>query len=376
MNDYFDEKKLILPLMWVVFTSGFFDFWLICYEYNAGAQSTGVCYGTLADNLPSAPEVVQLCQRRGIDKMRIFDPKPETLEALRGSGIRLILGVPNVNLQALASTPNAATDWVKSNVVTYASDVDIWCIAVGNEVSPINGATSQFAQYVLPAMQNIQSALVAAGLGQIKVSTASSAELLGSSYPPSQGAFSDGASSFIDPIIGFLVNNNSTFLANVYPYFAHIGDPVNVQLSYALFTSPGVVVHDGQYGYQNLFDAMVDAFYAALEKAGGTALDIVVSESGWPSDGGVAATMENAKTYYTNLVYHVMRGTPKRPEKALDTYLFALFDENQKPGPESERHFGLFFPNEVPKYWMSFSGKTNVWFRISILLFISSLNKY
>ncbi|CBI17186.3 unnamed protein product, partial [Vitis vinifera] len=287
------------------------------------AQSTGVCYGTLADNLPSAPEVVQLCQRRGIDKMRIFDPKPETLEALRGSGIRLILGVPNVNLQALASTPNAATDWVKSNV---------------------------FAQYVLPAMQNIQSALVAAGLGQIKVSTASSAELLGSSYPPSQGAFSDGASSFIDPIIGFLVNNNSTFLANVYPYFAHIGDPVNVQLSYALFTSPGVVVHDGQYGYQNLFDAMVDAFYAALEKAGGTALDIVISESGWPSDGGVAATMENAKTYYTNLVYHVMRGTPKRPEKALDTYLFALFDENQKPGPESERHFGLFFPNEVPKY--------------------------
>ncbi|KAJ9699225.1 hypothetical protein PVL29_008031 [Vitis rotundifolia] len=323
---------------------------MVQYTKKPAAQSVGVCYGTLGDNLPSATEVVQLCQRRGIEKMRIFEPNPATLQALRGSGIRLILGVPNVSLQDLASTPNAATDWIKSNVVTYASDVDIWCIAVGNEVSPTSAATSQFAQYVLPAMQNIQSALVAAGLGQIKVSTASSSELLGSSYPPSQGAFSDGASSFINPIIGFLVNNNSTFLANVYPYFAHIGDPANVQLSYALFTSPGVVVQDGQHGYQNLFDAMVDGFYAALEKAGGTALDIVVSESGWPSDGGLAATTENAKTYYTNLVYHAMAGTPKRPDKALDTYLFALFDENQKAGPESERHFGLFFPNEVPKY--------------------------
>jgi hypothetical protein len=30
------------------------------------------------------------------------------------------------------------------------------------------------------------------------------------------------------------------------------------------------------------------------------------------------------------------------PGKSVDTYLFALYDEDLKPGPGSERSFGLF----------------------------------
>ncbi|KAA8549794.1 hypothetical protein F0562_001478 [Nyssa sinensis] len=207
-------------------------------------------------------------------------------------------------------------------------------------------------------MQNIYNAIVTAGLqNQIRVSTASYTGLLGISYPPSNGAFGDNVRSFMDPIIRFLVNNGSPLLVNVYPYFSYIGDPVSIQLSYALFTAPGVVVRDpnNNLEYQNLFDALVDAHYAALGRAGGPNLDIVVSESGWPSEGGNAANLDNASTYYRNLINHVRGGTPRRPGRAIETYLFAMFDENLKSGAENEQHFGLFYPNRQPKYQLTFN---------------------
>ncbi|KAA8549798.1 hypothetical protein F0562_001482 [Nyssa sinensis] len=43
----------------------------------------------------------------------------------------------------------------------------------------------------------------------------------------------------------------------------------------------------------------------------GQGLEIVVLESGWPSEGGNAATMGNASTYYQNLINHVKGGTQR-----------------------------------------------------------------
>ncbi|KAK1364560.1 Glucan endo-1,3-beta-D-glucosidase [Heracleum sosnowskyi] len=80
---------------------------------------------------------------------------------------------------------------------------------------------------------------------------------------------------------------------------------------------------DGQIGYQNAFDAMVDAVYYALEKAGASELDIVMSESGWPTAGGPGALEDNPGTYYGNLSKHVKRnGTPKRPAKPVETHVY------------------------------------------------------
>ncbi|MCI02511.1 glucan endo-13-beta-glucosidase-like, partial [Trifolium medium] len=135
--------------------------------------------------------------------------------------------------------------------------------------------------------------------------------LIGKSYPPNDGVFSDQAKSYIQPIIDFLVSNGAPLLANVYPYFAYIDDKQSIPLDYALFKQQG----NNDVGYQNLFDAQLDSIYAALEKVGGSNVKIIVSESGWPSAGEDSATTDNAKTYLANLINHVKsgNGTPKRP---------------------------------------------------------------
>jgi hypothetical protein len=48
------------------------------------------------------------------------------------------------------------------------------------------------------------------------------------------------------------------------------------------------------------------------------------------------------------------------PGKSVDTYLFALYDEDLKPGPGSERSFGLFKTDLTMVYDFGFSTSSQV----------------
>ncbi|KAG6590190.1 Lichenase, partial [Cucurbita argyrosperma subsp. sororia] len=315
-------------------------------------ESIGVCYTNLGNNLPDAREVVQLYKIHGIEKMRIYNPDTAILNALRGLNIEVIVGIPNTDLERIVNL-SSASNWVQRNIQAYVPHIKFRYVAVGNDVQP----SDSIARYVLPAISSINSAISAANLqDQIKVSTVISISLLSnSSFPPSYSSFSSEASGFIEPIVHFLAKNGSPLLANVYPYFTYTDISRTISLDYALFMqSPTLVIRDGNFEYNSLFESMVDALYVALEKSGGAEVSIVIAESGWPSNGSAAATVENAGTYYRNLMNFVPTGTPRRPRRAIETYLFAMFDENLKP-VEMEKHFGLFTADKKSKYQLSFS---------------------
>uniref|UniRef100_A0A0D3FL33 Glucan endo-1,3-beta-D-glucosidase n=1 Tax=Oryza barthii TaxID=65489 RepID=A0A0D3FL33_9ORYZ len=275
-------------------------------------------------------DVVQLYQSNHIDAMRIYLPNDTILHALRGTRIAVVLDAPDVRSLASNDATNASSSaaqaWVQANVRPYYPDVNIKYIAVGNEVK--DGADKP---KILPAMNNIRDALSAAGLGgHIKVSTAVEMSVVAGSPLPSGSAFADPLHH------GSWRANGSPLLANVYPYYAYKNNN-GVDLNFALFRPSSTTIDDNGHTYTNLFDAMVDSIYSAMEKEGGSDVPVVISETGWPSADGRGASKDNARVYNQNLINHVGKGTPKRPV-ALETYIFAMFDENQKKGDAIERN--------------------------------------
>lgn len=105
--------------------------------------------------------------------------------------------------------------------------------------------------------------------------------------------------------------------------------------------------------------------HSALKGMGFKDVEIVVAETGWPYKGDsneVGPSLDNAKAYNGNLIKHLrsLVGTPLMPGKSVDTYIFALYDEDLKPGPGSERSFGLYKPDLSSIYDVSLSKSTQV----------------
>lgn len=345
-----------------------FFFVLLSGVSSVWGGSVGINYGQIADNLPAPERVVGLLQSINIKKAKLYDADPRVLKAFANSGVEFAVGLGNEYVSNMTDRTKAE-EWVKTNVQAYLPATNITSIAVGNEV--YSGNDTDLMTNLVPAMQNIRSALTSLGLdSSINVSTAHSSAILATSYPPSAGAFKPELTAFLRPLLDFLSESHSPFLINAYPFFAYKADPSQIPLDYVLFQpNDGLLDSGTNLRYENMLYAQIDSVYAALAQLGYHNLDVQISETGWPSKGDddeIGATPENARIYNGNLLRLVTQnaGTPMKPNTTLDTYVFALFNENLKTGETSERNYGLFKPDGTAAYDLglhgSLSGSTSV----------------
>ncbi|XP_044486868.1 glucan endo-1,3-beta-glucosidase 11-like [Mangifera indica] len=328
-----------------------------------GVSSVGINYGQIANNLPTPENVIPLLKSIGATKVKLYDADPRVLKAFANTGVEFIVGLGNEYLSKMED-PDEATAWVMQNVQAYLPATKITCVTVGNEVLTFNDTS--LSGSLLPAMESVHTALVDLGLAdQVTVTSAHSLAILETSFPPSAGAFREDLVNLIASILEFLSKTGSPFLINAYPYFAYKGNPKQVPLDFVLFEpNQGIVDPWSNLHYENMLFAQIDAVYSALGSVGYKKLTVHISETGWPSKGDedeAGATIENAKMYNGNLFKLVSskKGTPMRPNSDLIIYVFALFNENMKPGPTSERNYGLFKPDGAPVYALGLNSITN-----------------
>jgi len=320
---------------------------VLCYLAILGdSKNIGIFYGDDSDHLPDPKEAVKIFKQHGIGKIRLFMPNPTIQEALRGSNIDLMLGVPNSDIPKLAGSLKAAEQWFVTYVQPYVKDVNFSLIPVGNEVVP-----GQFSESIVPAIRNLQNVFNKHNLKGTRVTTIVNQGTLATKYPPSAAKFSEASMPFMKPILQQLKTSGAPLLINVYPYYWYATDP-SMRLDYVQFTTKEAVLRDGNLSYTNLFDAMVDSFVWAMEKVGMSDVRLVVSESGWPHAGnGKYTTVDLARTYNKNFMNHLLgkAGTPKRPGVHLDGYIASMLDEDLRPkGIYS--NFGMFKLNLKPNY--------------------------
>ncbi|XP_008460404.2 LOW QUALITY PROTEIN: probable glucan endo-1,3-beta-glucosidase A6 [Cucumis melo] len=326
----------------------------------------GINYGQLGNNLPSPSHSVNLIKSLNAQIVKIYDANPQILNALKNTDLRVSVMVPNELIINISSNQNLADQWVRTNILPFYPQIKIRYLLVGNEI--ISSTANQTWFSLVPAMRRIKHSLKTYGIHKVKVGTSSAMDVLQSSFPPSNGTFrEDIADRVMRPMLQFLNRTKSFYFLDVYPYFPWSSDSVNIKLDYALFESKNITYSDPVSGlvYTNLFDQMVDSVIFAMKRLGFPDIRVFIAETGWPNGGDydqIGANIHNAAVYNRNIVKRMTSkppvGTPARPGRVLPTIIFSLYNENEKGGSGTERHFGLLYPSGKAVYEMDLSGST------------------
>lgn len=78
----------------------------------------GVNWGTMATHKLPPKTVVQMLKDNNINKVKLFDADETTMGALAGSGLEVMVAIPNDQLKVMGSY-DRAKDWVHKNVTRY-----------------------------------------------------------------------------------------------------------------------------------------------------------------------------------------------------------------------------------------------------------------
>lgn len=252
---------------------------IFCFVFAADTGKIGINYGRIANDLPTPDKVVQLLKTQGVSRIKLYDTDSDVLKAFSNSGISLTVALPNENLTAAAASQSFTDTWVQTNIVPFHPGSNLVAIAVGNEVNVDPNITS----YVTPAMSNVHASLQKYSLDdKIKISSPISFSALQNSYPSSSGSFKQELlEEFIKPMLEFLKKTSSYMMVNAYPFFAYSSNSDEISLDYALFKPNAGVVDSGNgLKYESLFEAQLDAVYAAMDALKFNDLKIVVTETG------------------------------------------------------------------------------------------------
>lgn len=375
----------------------------------------GVCYGRKGNNLPSPKEVVKMYNYYGIQAMRLYDPDQATLQALQSTWIQLMLGVLNEDIQNLATRQWFANKWVNTNVVPYAFSIKYISVGneihPSDPQAPFVLPAMKNILKALRAYYLDKRIKVSTSIDTTLITDSyppSNARFINLTYiTPILNFLATYNSPLLVNIQPYIAYVNDP--KNIRLDYALFTAPGTVFTDYNGLQYQNLfdAIYDAVYtAVQKVVTSQTKLNFNNISK--GKKVKVVASESGWPSKRGFhpklehntshlqinevytssiekylyyltkiyknlfsqivqvfvderskelqledeePATIENAKTYYTNLINHVKYGTPLTRGEPIETYLFAMFDENEKPGDESERHYGLFNPEtEQPKY--------------------------
>ncbi|CAH2058711.1 unnamed protein product [Thlaspi arvense] len=317
----------------------------VIFQLSAVTSAIGINYGTMG-NLPPSKQVVKFIKTKTIfDAVKIYDANPDILQALAGSGINVTIMVPNDRIPAMAQAENAR-QWIAANVLPFHQQLKIKYICVGNEI--LMTEDNNLISNLVPAMQSLNDALKTSGLTYIKVTTPHAFTINYNHDAPSESEFTDDQKDFFAKILEFNRQAKSPFMFSAYPFF--MTDESNV--NFAIFGSSHTLMDaNTKHIYDNMFDAVMDATYSAMKSLGYGDVDIAVGETGWPSVCEASwCTPQNAAKYNLHIIKRGQSiNTPLMPNRHIDIFIFALFNEDGKPGLR-EKNWGLFKPDFTPVY--------------------------